>query len=65
MVGTAMLDRLTQVEPAIHDALLSQTPMGRLGHLEEIAAAAVWLASGEASYITGSALSVDGGYTSQ
>jgi len=65
MVGTAMLDRLSVAEPALREALLAQTPMGRLGRLEEIAAAALWLGSTESSYITGSAMSVDGGYTSQ
>jgi NAD(P)-dependent dehydrogenase (short-subunit alcohol dehydrogenase family) len=39
--------------------------MGRLGELEEIAAAAVWLASSEASFVTGHALAVDGGYAAQ
>jgi len=65
MVGTAMLDRLSAAEPALHGALLAQTPMGRLGRLEEIAAAALWLGSTESSYVTGSAMSVDGGYTAQ
>ena len=41
----------------------SRTPMRRLGTPEEIAAAAVFLCSDEASYITGTALAVDGGYT--
>jgi NAD(P)-dependent dehydrogenase (short-subunit alcohol dehydrogenase family) len=65
MVATAMLDRLTTLEPALHGALLTQTPMGRLGRLEEIATAALWLGSDESSYVTGSALAIDGGYTCQ
>jgi NAD(P)-dependent dehydrogenase (short-subunit alcohol dehydrogenase family) len=39
--------------------------LGRIGRPEEIAAAAVWLASDEASFITGQALVVDGGLTAQ
>jgi NAD(P)-dependent dehydrogenase (short-subunit alcohol dehydrogenase family) len=38
-------------------------PMGRLGTPEECADAALWLVSGEASFITGVALPVDGGFT--
>jgi NAD(P)-dependent dehydrogenase (short-subunit alcohol dehydrogenase family) len=40
-------------------------PIGRLGRPEEVAKAVVFLASEESSFITGTALSVDGGYTSQ
>jgi meso-butanediol dehydrogenase / (S,S)-butanediol dehydrogenase / diacetyl reductase len=41
----------------------SRAPMGRMGNAEEIAAAVVYLASSDASYVTGTALSVDGGIT--
>jgi NAD(P)-dependent dehydrogenase (short-subunit alcohol dehydrogenase family) len=37
------------------------TPMRRLGQPREVAAAVVWLCSGEASYITGNTLTIDGG----
>jgi NAD(P)-dependent dehydrogenase (short-subunit alcohol dehydrogenase family) len=41
------------------------TPMGRVGRPEEIAAAIVFLASDEASFITGTTLLADGGYTAR
>ncbi|MBX3535641.1 MAG: SDR family oxidoreductase, partial [Xanthobacteraceae bacterium] len=40
----------------------SRTPMGRFGDLPEIAGAAIYLASDEASYVTGADLPVDGGF---
>jgi NAD(P)-dependent dehydrogenase (short-subunit alcohol dehydrogenase family) len=40
-------------------------PMGRFGESEEIADAICWLCSAEASYVTGTVLPVDGGYTSR
>ena len=38
-----------------------EIPIGRMGEPEEIAAAVAWVASGEASYITGTTIVVDGG----
>jgi NAD(P)-dependent dehydrogenase (short-subunit alcohol dehydrogenase family) len=46
-------------------AMLDNTPMGRLGNTDEVAAAVVFLASDQASFITGSELYVDGGYTAR
>jgi glucose 1-dehydrogenase len=45
-------------------ALTARTPVGRLGEVEEIAAAVAFLASGESDFLTGSTLVVDGGWTS-
>ncbi len=47
------------------DFLASLHPLKRTGQAEEVAGAIVWLASNNASYVTGHALAVDGGYTAQ
>lgn len=44
------------------DAMIAMTPMARLGRPEEVAAAAAYLASDDASFVTGLELYVDGGY---
>jgi NAD(P)-dependent dehydrogenase (short-subunit alcohol dehydrogenase family) len=41
--------------------LLAPVPLGRFGHVEEVAAAVAWLLSDESSYVTGALFSVDGG----
>ncbi|WP_217587106.1 SDR family NAD(P)-dependent oxidoreductase [Lentibacillus saliphilus] len=61
-VDTPILDG---VEPEMKEALISLHPIGRLGRPEEIAKAAVFLASDEASFVIGANLLVDGGYTAQ
>jgi len=48
---------------AARDALMKQVPAGRQGDPEDVAAAAGFLASEEASYITGQVIAVDGGMT--
>lgn len=54
---TGMLDR----NPEVGSRFLSSIPLGRLGTPQEVAAAVVWLCSPESSYLTGVALTVDGG----
>ncbi|MHB8690222.1 MAG: SDR family NAD(P)-dependent oxidoreductase [Solirubrobacteraceae bacterium] len=50
-------------DPAHVEAARANHPIGRFARAEEIAAACVWLLSDKASFVTGSAMSVDGGYT--
>ena len=59
-VETALIGRYLK-NPGIAKALLTQTPLRRFGTPEDIANAALFLASDEAAYITGAALNVDGG----
>jgi NAD(P)-dependent dehydrogenase (short-subunit alcohol dehydrogenase family) len=58
---TGMNEELTATNPEMVKAMDQKVPMGRIGEPEEVAAAAIFLASDEASYITGHALPVDGG----
>ena len=44
------------------DMMISKIPMGRIAEPDEVANAAMWLCLDEASYITGHALPVDGGF---
>jgi 3-oxoacyl-[acyl-carrier protein] reductase len=57
-IPTTLTDVLTDEQK---NSILSATPVGRMGKPEEIAAAVAFLASEEASYITGQVLAVDGG----
>jgi NAD(P)-dependent dehydrogenase (short-subunit alcohol dehydrogenase family) len=59
-VETALIGRYIS-NPMIAKGLLAQTPLRRFGTPEDIANAALFLASDEAAYITGAALNVDGG----
>jgi len=50
-------------DPEAEHAVEAEIPLGRLGQPEEIAAAVAWVASDEASYLTGATIIVDGGMT--
>ncbi|MBP1622935.1 MAG: short chain dehydrogenase [Acidobacteria bacterium] len=58
---TGMNESLAATNPEMVKAMDQKVPMGRIGEPEEVAAAAIFLCSDEASYITGHALPVDGG----
>jgi NAD(P)-dependent dehydrogenase (short-subunit alcohol dehydrogenase family) len=57
-----MLNRFTGT-PENRAAIVAEVPMGRLGRSAELANAIVFIASDEASFITGHILDVDGGHT--
>lgn len=59
--GYTMTDMLKTVPQELLDKFAAMTMLGRLGQPEEIASAALFLVSDEASYITGQVLSVNGG----
>ncbi len=51
--------------PEQETEITARHPLGRLGNPEEIAEAVTWLSSDAASFVTGHAMAVDGGYTAQ
>ena len=59
-IATEMLESV-MTDPAARRTILSRTPLGRIGEPREIAAIAAFLASNEASYITGQTIYADGG----
>ena len=62
LIFTPMIEAQDQ---AISDGVIGATPMGRIGKPEEVANVILFLASDEASYVTGAQFMVDGGYTTQ
>jgi NAD(P)-dependent dehydrogenase (short-subunit alcohol dehydrogenase family) len=62
-VATDMTLKIRKARPELFNAWLEYTPMGRCGEVDEIAAAALFLASDASAYVTGAILPIDGGYT--
>ena len=65
LIQTPMVERLTADQPQLGEALVAMEPVGRTGRPEEIAESVVWLCSDAASFVTGHAMSVDGGFVAQ
>ena len=54
-----------RADPVVYQRMLSRIPMGRYGEAQEVAYAVLYLASDESTYVTGSELVIDGGWTAQ
>jgi NAD(P)-dependent dehydrogenase (short-subunit alcohol dehydrogenase family) len=59
------MNRQLLSDPVRYKAFIEKIPMGRWGELDDIAGAAVFLASDASAFVTGTALFVDGGWTAQ
>lgn len=65
VIHTPMIDRFTKEDPRVLEQFTAAKPMGRIGKPEEIAETVVFLCSEGASFITGQALAIDGGWVTQ
>lgn len=65
VIDTPMLGRLMDALPSGRQLLVEMEPVARLGAPTEIAEAVVWLCSPAASFVTGLAMAVDGGWTAR
>lgn len=64
-IKTPMIDRITGNKKEVEEQFTGLEPIGRLGQPEEVANAVLWLCSDEASFVTGHAMAVDGGWVAQ
>ena len=59
--GFILTEMVQKMPEKILENLASKTPLGRMGKPEDVANLYCWLASDEAAYISGTAISIDGG----
>ncbi|MEM4782113.1 MAG: SDR family oxidoreductase [Halalkalicoccus sp.] len=62
---TDLVDKVLEENPDMEETWLENTPMGRLGRPEELRELVVYLGSDASSYMTGSTVVMDGGYTAR
>jgi NAD(P)-dependent dehydrogenase (short-subunit alcohol dehydrogenase family) len=65
VIQTPMIDRLTGNDKKAIEQFTNLEPVGRFGQAEEIANAVIWMCSDGASFVTGHAMAVDGGFVAQ
>lgn len=65
VIRTPMVDRFTGKDKNVEKQFENMEPIGRMGEPGEVANAVVWLCSSEASFVTGQAMTVDGGWVAQ
>jgi NAD(P)-dependent dehydrogenase (short-subunit alcohol dehydrogenase family) len=65
VIQTPMIDRLTGNDKKAIEQFTNLEPVGRFGRAEEIANAVIWMCSDGASFVTGHAMAVDGGFVAQ
>ncbi len=65
VIKTPMVDRFTGQDKAVEKQFEDMEPIGRMGQPDEVAEAVIWLCSDLASFVTGNAMAVDGGWIAQ
>ena len=65
VIPTPLVDRAFGTGPEVEAGLRARHPLGRMGTLQEVAEAVVWLCSDATAFITGHALPIDGGWSAR
>jgi NAD(P)-dependent dehydrogenase (short-subunit alcohol dehydrogenase family) len=65
VIKTPMIDRFTGKNKEVEKQFANMEPVGRIGQPEEVADAVLWLSSDSSSFVTGTAMPVDGGWVAQ
>ena len=65
VIRTPMVERGLAALPEFMDVVKQSIPMRRIGEPEEVAAAVLWLFSDASRFVTGTTLTIDGGFTAQ
>lgn len=65
VIATPMVERTAREDPKMMEAVVKAHPIGRMGEPGEIASTALFLATSDSSFVTGTVIVVDGGYVAQ